>query len=116
MRVRANTGPLTSHSDAVDELTEAATNGFAFCGCYGRSVRLPTTASHFPDQRRDSRADSRQLRAQGAEDRRDAVHYLNLLMGGRFPRLWVPDAEVRDLRQLLIHFQCRSLIWQANAA
>ncbi len=36
-------------------------------------------------------------------DRRDAGHILKLLMEGRFPRLWVPSAEQRDLRQLLIH-------------
>ena len=36
-------------------------------------------------------------------DRRDAGHILKLLVEGRFPRLWRPDAEVRDLRQLLIH-------------
>jgi len=36
-------------------------------------------------------------------DRRDAGHVLQLLREGRFPRLWVPSAEQRDLRQLLIH-------------
>ncbi len=36
-------------------------------------------------------------------DKRDAAHILTLLIEGRFPRLWVPDATVRDLRQLLIH-------------
>jgi transposase len=36
-------------------------------------------------------------------DKRDAGHILKLLIEGRFPRLWVPDAEARDLRQLLIH-------------
>jgi transposase len=36
-------------------------------------------------------------------DRRDAGHILRLLIEGRFPRLWVPSAEQRDLRQLLIH-------------
>jgi transposase len=36
-------------------------------------------------------------------DRRDAGHILKLLLEGRFPRLWRPDAAVRDLRQLLIH-------------
>jgi transposase len=36
-------------------------------------------------------------------DKRDAGHILKLLMEGRFPRLWAPDASVRDLRQLLIH-------------
>ena len=36
-------------------------------------------------------------------DRRDAGHILKLLMESRFPRLWTPNAEQRDLRQLLIH-------------
>jgi transposase len=36
-------------------------------------------------------------------DRRDASHILKLLIEGRFPRLWTPTAEQRDLRQLLIH-------------
>ena len=36
-------------------------------------------------------------------DRRDAGHILRLLMEDRFPRLWTPSAEQRDLRQLLIH-------------
>jgi transposase len=36
-------------------------------------------------------------------DRRDAAHILRLLVENRFPRLWMPSAEQRDLRQLLIH-------------
>jgi transposase len=36
-------------------------------------------------------------------DRRDAGHILRLLMENRFPKLWTPTAEQRDLRQLLIH-------------
>ena len=36
-------------------------------------------------------------------DKRDAAHILKLLVEGRFPRLWVPDREQRDRRQLLIH-------------
>jgi transposase len=36
-------------------------------------------------------------------DRRDAAHILQLLRQGRFPRLWTPSAQERDLRQLLIH-------------
>jgi transposase len=36
-------------------------------------------------------------------DRRDAAHILRLLIEGRFPRLWTPSAEERDLRQLLVH-------------
>ena len=38
-------------------------------------------------------------------DRRDARHILELLRDGRFPRLWVPSAPMRDLRQLLRHRQ-----------
>lgn len=38
-------------------------------------------------------------------DRRDARHILDLLLDGRFPRLWVPRAEIRDVRQLLRHRQ-----------
>ena len=36
-------------------------------------------------------------------DTRDAEHLLDLLLAGRFPRIWVPSAEERDLRQLLVH-------------
>jgi transposase len=36
-------------------------------------------------------------------DRRDAAHILTLLLENRFPRLWRPNAEERDLRQLLMH-------------
>jgi transposase len=36
-------------------------------------------------------------------DTRDAEHLLDLLRTGRFPRIWVPAAEERDLRQLLVH-------------
>lgn len=36
-------------------------------------------------------------------DRRDAQHLLQLLMEERFPRIWVPSLEVRDVRQLLVH-------------
>ena len=38
-------------------------------------------------------------------DRRDAQHILQLLMDGRFPRLWVPSVAIRDVRQLLRHRQ-----------
>ncbi len=36
-------------------------------------------------------------------DRRDAAHLLRLLREGRFPRIWVPSPEERDVRQLLVH-------------
>ena len=35
-------------------------------------------------------------------DRRDAAHLLRLLMEDRFPRIWVPSLEERDVRQLLL--------------
>jgi transposase len=36
-------------------------------------------------------------------DRRDAKQLLQLLLEERFPRIWVPSLEVRDVRQLLVH-------------
>jgi transposase len=51
--------------------------------------------------------DAAQIRAsyvrQQKTDKRDAAHILKLLVEGRFPRVWVPSSEVRDLRQLLLH-------------
>lgn len=44
-------------------------------------------------------SDSRQQK----HDRRDAALILKLLLENRFPRIWVPSGEERDLRQLLIH-------------
>jgi len=36
-------------------------------------------------------------------DRGDAEHLLDLLLTQRFPRIWIPSVEERDLRQLLKH-------------
>lgn len=36
-------------------------------------------------------------------DGRDAEHLLDLLLSRRFPRIWVPSPEERDVRQLLKH-------------
>jgi transposase len=36
-------------------------------------------------------------------DKRDAAHILKLMVENRFPRLWAPDREQRDLRQLVLH-------------
>ena len=51
--------------------------------------------------------DAAQIRAsyvrQQKTDTRDAAHIRKLLVEGRFPRVWVPSSEVRDLRQLLLH-------------
>src|SRR6201984_2543808 len=55
-------------------------------------------------------------------DREDARLLLRLLLEDRFPRIWVPSWENRDLRQLLWHrhrmVQARTRIvnqWQAVA-
>jgi transposase len=36
-------------------------------------------------------------------DKGDAAHILKLVVESRFPRLWTPDREQRDLRQLVLH-------------
>ena len=46
-------------------------------------------------------------------DARDAALLLELLLSGRFPRLWRPTTEQRDLRHLLWHRQ--KLVWMRNA-
>jgi transposase len=46
-------------------------------------------------------------------DARDAGHLLDLLLTNRFPRIWRPTLEERDLRQLVWHRQ--KLVWMRNA-
>jgi len=46
-------------------------------------------------------------------DARDAAHVLELLLSDRFPRIWRPSLEERDLRQLVWHRQ--KLVWMRNA-
>jgi transposase len=36
-------------------------------------------------------------------DKRDANHILKLLLEDRFPKIWVPNQQQRDVRQLLVH-------------
>jgi len=51
--------------------------------------------------------DAAQIRARAVRqqktDTRDAEHLLDLLRTNRFPRIWVPSAAERDVRQLLVH-------------
>jgi len=51
--------------------------------------------------------DAAEIRAsvvrQQKTDRRDAEHLQVLLREDRFPRIWVPSLEERDVRQLLVH-------------
>lgn len=46
-------------------------------------------------------------------DARDAEHVLELLLTGRFPRIWRPTTAERDLRQLVWHRQ--KLVWMRVA-
>jgi len=46
-------------------------------------------------------------------DTRDAAHALDLLVSNRFPRIWRPSWEERDLRQLVWHRQ--KLVWMRGA-
>ena len=61
--------------------------------------------------------DAAQIRAsvvrQQKTDERDAAHLLDLLLSRRFPRIWRPSLEERDLRQLVWHRQ--KLVWMRTA-
>src|SRR6266566_2367151 len=52
---------------------------------------------------RGCRRDPHQTGAQTEDGRQDAQLLLTLLVEDRFPRIWVPNEENRDLRQLLWH-------------
>jgi transposase len=51
------------------------------------------------DAAKNRASDTRQQK----HDKRDARLLLRLLAEGRFPRIWTPSREEKDLRQLLIH-------------
>jgi len=53
----------------------------------------------------DAAAIARQEGRKQKHDRRSAALILKLMLENRFPRIWVPTVEERDLRQLLIHRQ-----------
>lgn len=61
--------------------------------------------------------DSTRIRAmvvrQQKTEVRDAVHLMKLLLTNPFPRIWIPSAEERDLRQRLLHRQ--QLVWIRTA-
>jgi transposase len=65
-------------------------------------VEMATAAGHevwIGDAAKIRASDVRQQK----HDRRDADLLLKLLREKRFPRIWTPSSEQRDLRQLLIH-------------
>jgi transposase len=61
--------------------------------------------------------DAAQIRAsyvrKQKSDKRDAAHMLNLVVEGRFPRLWTPNPEQGDLRQPVC---CTGTSWWRCAA
>jgi transposase len=65
-------------------------------------VEMATTLGHEVWIGDAAKIRASEVRAQ-KHDRRDAALILKLLMQGRFPRIWVPSSEQKDLRQLLIH-------------
>ena len=83
-------------------LTEPAVVGVEACGNSQWFVEMLQKQGHEVWV-----GDAAQIRASYVRkqktDRRDAAHILRLLAEGRFPRLWVPSAEQRNVRQLLIH-------------
>src|SRR6266849_5718757 len=65
-------------------------------------VEMATTAGHevwIGDAAKIRASEVRQQK----HDRRDAALLLRLLIEGRFPRIWTPSSEQKDMRQLLIH-------------
>jgi transposase len=84
------------------QLSEHALIGMESTGNCQWFVEMATTAGHdvwIGDAARIRASDSRQQK----HDRRDAALILKLLLEGRFPRIWTPSGEEKDLRQLLIH-------------
>src|SRR4029077_15564860 len=65
-------------------------------------VEMATTAGHDVWTGDAAKIRACDVRAQ-KHDRRDAALILKLLLEGRFPRIWTPSGEEKDLRQLLIH-------------
>ncbi len=65
-------------------------------------LEMATTAGHEVWVGDAAKIRASEVRQQ-KNDRRDAALILKLLLEGRFPRIWTPSGEEKDLRQLLIH-------------
>jgi transposase len=76
--------------------------GMEACGHYPWFERLLAECGHELWLGDASRIRASEVRKQKT-DRRDAEHILKLLIEDRFPRIWVPSLEERDVRQLLVH-------------
>jgi transposase len=75
--------------------------GMEACGHYPWFERLLSECGHELWLGDASRIRASVVRKQKT-DRRDAEHILQLLREGRFPRIWIPSLEERDVRQLLV--------------
>ena len=111
--VNTDTGEAGDHRL---EHKEQAEQFYHELGKHGESVRIGMEASGharwFERLLRDLQfelwiGDAAQIRTKRVRkqktDRQDAQLILQLMLENRFPRIWVPDAENRDLRQLLWH-------------
>ena len=83
-------------------LAAEALVGMEACGQYPWFERLLAECGHQLWLGEASRIRASVVRKQKT-DRRDAEHILELLVQDRFPRIWVPSLEERDVRQLLVH-------------
>jgi transposase len=84
------------------QLSRCALIGMESTGNCQWFVEMVTAAGHdvwIGDAARIRASDVRQQK----NDKRDAQLLLQLLLEGRFPRIWTPSSQQRDLRQLLIH-------------
>ncbi len=83
-------------------LGDKARVGMEATGCTQWFERLLAELGHerWVGHRGENRA--RAVRRQKT-DTRDAEHILDLLLAHRFPRIWVPSVEERDVRQMLRH-------------
>jgi len=81
---------------------EAVRVGMEACGHYPWFERLLAECGHELWLGDASRIRASVVRKQKT-DRLDAMHMLRLRMEERFPRIWVPSLEERDVRQLLVH-------------
>ncbi len=76
--------------------------GMEACGQYPWFERLLAECGHVLWVGDAARIRAAEVREQKT-DRRDAELLMRLLRENRFPRIWVPTLEERDVRQLLMH-------------
>jgi transposase len=81
---------------------QAVRVGMEACGHYPWFERLLSACGHESWLGDAGRIRASVVRKQKT-DRRDAEHLQVLLREDRFPRIWVPSLEERDVRQLLVH-------------